>query len=165
VGFRENRALERIKLEPDSIEHIEDIDLRILSLLQEDCRLSFNKIAKKIGISVGTAFNHVKNLEKKGIIKGYTLQLDSSKLGYTFTVMIQAEGLFLDDVENEISKNANTIAVYDITGDYDAVAIAKFKDRTSLNAFIKNLLSLPHIKRTVTHIALNVIKEGHGVKL
>ena len=159
--------MERIKLEPDLIEHIEDIDLQILSLLQEDCRLSFNKIAKKIGISVGTAFNHVKNLEKKGIIEGYTLLLDSGKLGYTFTVivMIQAEGLFLDDVENEISKNANTIAVYDITGDYDAVAIAKFKDRTSLNAFIKNLLSLPHIKRTVTHIALNVIKEGHGVKL
>ena len=159
--------MESLQLEPDSIEHIEDIDLRILSLLQEDCRLSFNKIAKKLGISVGTAFNHVKNLEKKGIIDGYTLILDSCKLGYNLTVivMIQAEGSFLADVENEISKSANTIAVYDITGDYDAVAIAKFKDRASLNAFIKNLLSLPHIKRTVTHIALNVVKEELGVKL
>jgi len=159
--------LESEQLELDSIENIEDIDLRILSLLQEDCRLSFNKIAKKIGVSVGTAFNHVKDLEKRGIIQGYTLMLNSSKLGYNLTVivMIQAEGNFLADVENEISKSTNTIAVYDITGDYDAVAVAKFKDRTSLNSFIKNLLSLPHIKRTVTHIALNVIKEEHGIKL
>jgi DNA-binding Lrp family transcriptional regulator len=154
-------------MELDSIEHIEDIDLRILSLLQEDCRLSFNKIARKLGVSVGTAFNHVKDLEKRGIIEGYTLMLNSSKLGYSLTVivMIQADGNFLADVENEISKNANIIAVYDITGDYDAVAVAKFKDRASLNSFIKNLLSLPHIKRTVTHIALNVIKEEHGIKL
>ena len=167
VKALEKQALGRLKLEPDSIERIEDIDLRILSLLQEDCRLSFNKIARKLGISVGTAFNHVKNLEKKGIINGYTLMLDSGKLGYSLTViiMIQAEGSFLADVENEISKSANTLAVYDITGDYDAVAIAKFKDRASLNAFIKNLLALPHIKRTVTHIALNVVKEDQGVKL
>lgn len=167
VRFWESRALGSLKLESDLIERIEDIDLQILSLLQEDCRLSFNKIAKKLGISVGTAFNHVKRLEKKGIINGYTLMLDSGKLGYNLTViiMIQAEGNFLDDVEAEVSKSANIIAVYDITGDYDAVAIAKFKDRTSLNAFIKSLLSLPHIKRTVTHIALNVIKEDQGIKL
>jgi DNA-binding Lrp family transcriptional regulator len=167
AGFWENRALESSKLESDSIEHIDDIDLRILSLLQEDCRLSFNKIAKRLEISVGSAFNHVKKLEKKGITSGYTLILDSAELGYNLTVivMIQAEGNFLADVENEISKSANVITVYDITGDYDAVAIAKFKDRTSLNAFIKNLLSLPHIKRTVTHIVLNIIKEDIGVKL
>ena len=138
------------------VEKIEDIDLRILSLLQEDCRLSFNKIARKLGVSVGTAFNHVKSLEKKGIINGYTITLDASKLGYSLTViiMIQAEGSYLADVETEISKSANTVA-----------AVAKFKDRSSLNAFIKNLLALPHIKRTVTHIALNVIKEDLGVKL
>ena len=167
VRFWESRALGSLKLETNVIENIEDIDLQILSLLQEDCRLSFNKIASKLGISVGTAFNHVKNLEKKGLIKGYTVILDSGKLGYSLTViiMIQAEGSYLADVENEIAKSANAISVYDITGDYDAVAIAKFKDRASLNAFIKNLLAMPHIKRTVTHIALNVIKEDLGVKL
>ena len=156
-----------LKLETNVTENIEDVDLRILSLLQEDCRLSFNKIASKLGISVGTAFNHVKNLEKRGIIQGYTVFLDSGKLGYSLTViiMIQAEGSYLADVENEIAKIANTVSVYDITGDYDAVAIAKFKDRASLNDFIKNLLSMPHIKRTVTHIALNVIKEDLGAKL
>ena len=154
-------------MKTDLIENVDDIDLQIIKLLQEDCRLSFNKIARNIGISVGTAFNHVKNLEKKGILKGYTAILDSTKLGYSLTavIMIQAEGEHLTDVEKEIAKTANVVAVYDITGDYDAAVITKFKDRTGLNAFIKNLIATPHIRRTVTSVALNVIKEDLGVKL
>jgi DNA-binding Lrp family transcriptional regulator len=165
--FWESHALEKSKLETSLIEKIDDVDLRILSLLQEDCRLSFNKIANKLGISVGTAFNHIKSLEKKGIIKGYTAIVDSDKLGYSLTavIMIQAEGTHLTDIEKEIAKIANVVAVYDITGDYDATVIAKFKDRASLNAFIKSLLAIPHLKRTVTNVALNVIKEDQLVKL
>ena len=79
--------------------------------------------------------------------------------------MVQAEGTYLTDIENEIAKTANVVAVYDITGDYDATVIAKFKDRAGLNAFIKNLLAIPHIRRTVTNVALNIIKEDHGVEL
>ena len=155
------------ELEANLTEKIDDVDIRILSVLQEDSRLSFNKIARKIGISVGTAFNRVRNLEKKGVLKGYTAIVDSGKLGYSLTaiIMVQAEGTFLTEIENEIAKTANVVAVYDITGDYDATVIAKFKDRASLNAFIKSLLAIPHIKRTVTNVALNVVKENRGVKL
>jgi DNA-binding Lrp family transcriptional regulator len=160
-------ATRSLKLETNTLKKIDKLDLRILSLLQEDCRLSFNKIANELDVSVGTAFNHVKSLEKRGVLKGYTAVLDSSKLGYNLTViiMIQAEGTYLTDVENEIAKTSNVVALYDITGDYDAVAIAKFKDRASLSAFIKNLLSTPHLKRTLTNMALNVVKEDLGVKL
>ena len=154
-------------METDLTEKIDDLDIRILNVLQEDCRLSFNKIERKLGISVGTAFNRVKNLEKTGVLKRYTAILDSVKLGYSLTaiIMVQAEGTYLTDIENEIAKTANVVAVYDITGDYDATVIAKFKDRAGLNAFIKNLLAIPHIRRTVTNVALNIIKEDHGVEL
>ena len=156
-----------LKLETSMQKKIDDLDLRILSLLQEDCRLSFNKIANRLNVSVGTAFNHIKGLEKKGVLRGYTAVLDSNKLGYNLTViiMIQAEGIYLSEVENEIAKTSNVVALYDITGDYDAIAIAKFKDRASLNTFIKNLLSTPHLKRTLTNLALNIVKEDPGVKL
>ena len=156
-----------LKLETSMQKKIDGLDLRILSLLQEDCRLSFNKIANRLNVSVGTAFNHIKGLEKKGVLRGYTVVLDSNKLGYNLTViiMIQAEGIYLSEVENEIAKTSNVVALYDITGDYDAIAIAKFKDRASLNTFIKNLLSTPHLKRTLTNLALNIVKEDPGVKL
>ena len=123
------------------MESMSDMDFRILCLLQQDSRLSFNKIASKLDISVGTAFNHVKNLEKKGILKGYTIILDSDKIGYGLTalILIQTEGGHLSEVEKEISKAANVIAVYDITGDYDAAVITKFKDRTESEHFSKEL--------------------------
>ena len=161
------RTLEGIELETNLLENISDLDFRILSLLQQDSRLSFNKIARKLGISVGTAFNHIKNLEKNGVLKGYTIVLDSDKIGYGLTalIMIQTEGGHLPEIENEISKADNVIAVYDITGDYDAAMITKFKDRDSLSVFIKNLMAIPHVKRTVTSVALDVIKENLRVRL
>lgn len=153
-------------MQTNSIESVHSIDFQIISLLQEDCRLSFNKIARNLGISVGTAFNHVKDLEKKGIVKSYTAVVDAAKLGYTLTalILVQTEGSQLSQIEQEIANTAAAKAVYDITGDYDIAVIAKFKDRASLNAYLKNLLASPHIKRTVTNIALNVIKEDMRIK-
>jgi Lrp/AsnC family transcriptional regulator, regulator for asnA, asnC and gidA len=147
-------------------EEIDEVDRHILSLLQEDCRLSYNKVAGKAGISVGTAYNRIKNLEAKGLLKGYTAVLDSVKMGYGLTaiVLVQAEGGYLSEVEREIAKTANVIAVYDVTGEFDAAVIAKFRDRNGLNVFIKQLSASPHVRRTVTNVALSTVKEDFRVK-
>lgn len=167
MGSVRHHTLEGIALETRLLESLNDVDFRILGLLQQDSRLSFNKIASKLGISVGTAFNRIKNLEKKGVLKGYTIILDPEKIGYSLTalILIQTQGGHLSEIESEISKAANVIAVYDITGEYDAAMITKFKDRTSLSVFIKNLMAIPHVKRTVTSVVLDVIKEEFRVKL
>lgn len=149
------------------MEKLDDIDVRILNLLQEDSRLSYNKIARKLRLSVGTVFNHVKNLQKRSVLQGYTVILDWTKLGYSLTalVLIQTEGKHITEVETEIAKTPNVIAVYDVTGDYDAVVICKFKDRNSLNVFIKGLLAMPFVRRTVTNVAFSAVKEDFRVKL
>jgi DNA-binding Lrp family transcriptional regulator len=141
--------------------------MQVIALLQEDSRLSFNKMASKLGVSVGTAYNRVKNLEETGVVKGYTAILDPNKLGYEFTavILIQAAGKHLEEVEAEIAKATSVIALYDVTGDYDAAVITKFRDRSGLNDFVKSLLANPHIKRTVTNVVLNVIKEDYLSKI
>jgi Lrp/AsnC family transcriptional regulator for asnA, asnC and gidA len=140
--------------------------MQIIALLQGDSRLSFNKLAKKLGVSVGTAYNRVKTLEALGVVKGYTVVLDSSKLGFELTaiILIQAAGKHLLDVEKEIANTANVIAVYDIAGEHDAAVVAKFKDRTSLNKYLQGLLAKPYVKRTVTNVALNIVKEDLQVR-
>ncbi|MEM0111783.1 MAG: Lrp/AsnC ligand binding domain-containing protein [Candidatus Bathyarchaeia archaeon] len=80
-------------------------------------------------------------------------------------MLVQAEGAHLVDVENEIAKIDNVVAVYDITGDFDIAVIARFKDRFELNSFVKKLLSMPYVKRTVTNVVLNVVKEDFRVKI
>jgi Lrp/AsnC family transcriptional regulator for asnA, asnC and gidA len=145
---------------------VDNVDRQILTVLQDDSRLSFNKVAAKANVSVGTAYNRIKNLEAKGLLKGYTIMVDPVKMGYSITaiILVQAEGSYLTEVENEIAQASAVIALYDITGDYDAAVIAKFKDRNGLNTFIKHLSATPHVKRAVTNVALNTIKEDFRVK-
>ena len=154
-------------MEADIVKKIDEIDLQIIDLLQEDSRLSFNKIANELGISVGTAYNRIKSLENRGVIKGYTAIVDPVKVGYSLTaiVLIQAEGKHLLDVEKKISKINNVILVYDITGDFDIAVVARFKNRFDLNNFIKSLLAMPYVKRTVTNVVLNVVKEDFRIKV
>ena len=63
-------------------------------------------------------------------------------------------------METEIAKMKVTCAVYDVTGDNDAIIIAKFKNRQELNQFTKKLLSMSFVERTNTHIVLDTIKEN-----
>ena len=146
---------------------LDHIDTKILRILQENCHLSFRKLADTLGISSVIAASKIKKLEEMGILKGYTVILDSVKLGFDLTaiIFIQTEGGYLKDLENELSQITNVITLYEITGDFDVVAIVKLKDRDGLNSLLKNLLVTPHIKRTMTDITLNVVKEDFKIKL
>ena len=144
----------------------DEVDLHILSLLQDNCKLSFSKVAKKTGVSVGTAYNRIRNLEEKGVLKSYTILVDSTKigLGLAAVILVQAEGGHISEVENKIAEARSVIAVYDVTGDFDAAVIARFKDRNDLNTFIKQLLAMPYVKRTVTNVALTTVKEDFRLR-
>ena len=146
---------------------MDEVDRKIIRLLQEDARKSFNKIADSLGIAVGTAYNRVKSLEDRGILKGYTIILDPTKLGYGLTalILIQAEGRYLPEVEKELAQLDEVISIYDITGDYDIAVVARFTNRAILNNFIKSTLKMPHVSKTVTNVVLNVVKEDFRVKV
>jgi DNA-binding Lrp family transcriptional regulator len=148
-------------------QNLDQVDHQILNLLQEDCRLSFNKIAAKTQISVGTAYNRIKNLEAAGLVKGYTAVVNPAKVGHALTavIFIQVDGEHLPEVEQQIAAENKVVAIYDITGEFDTVLIAKFKDRVELNNFVKHLAASPHIKRTITAVSLETVKEDFRVKL
>ncbi|MEM2177758.1 MAG: Lrp/AsnC family transcriptional regulator [Candidatus Methanomethylicaceae archaeon] len=143
------------------MELLDSIDINILRELQENCRASYRDIANKLGISIGTIHNRIKRMKDLGIIKGFSVILDSEKMGYELTaiILIQVDGGYILDVERTLANSRPVIAVYDITGDFDIIVIAKFKSREELNTFIKDVLKIPHVKRTVTSIALNIVKE------
>jgi DNA-binding Lrp family transcriptional regulator len=145
---------------------IGEVDLKIIGLLQEDPR-SFSKIADKLDIAVGTVYNHVRKLEDKGVLKGYTVKVDFDRLGYSLTaiVLIQVDGRYRTEVEKELAQLFDVIAIYDITGEYDVLVIARFKDKTMLNSFIKNVQKRSNVKKTIVNVALDVLKEDFRVKL
>jgi DNA-binding Lrp family transcriptional regulator len=141
---------------------LNETDKKILKNLLDDARFSSRQIAKNVGVSVGTVLSRIKKMEDMGIIKGYSAILDHEKLGYELTVVTEitvSKGRLVE-MENEIAKNPNVCGVYDVTGLTDAVIIAKFKSRDDLGKFTKNLLALPYIERTNTHVVLATVKEN-----
>jgi DNA-binding Lrp family transcriptional regulator len=141
---------------------LNETDKKILKNLLDDARFSSRQIAKNVGVSVGTVLSRIKKMEDDGLIKGYSVILDHEKLGYELTVVTEitvSKGR-MTEMENEIAKIPNVCGVYDVTGLTDAVIIAKFKNREDLGRFTKQLLSLPYIERTNTHVVLTTVKEN-----
>ncbi len=146
---------------------IDELDIKIIGILQENSRESYRDIANKLKVAEGTVYNRVNKLREDGVIRRFMVDVDFSKVGYELTVLVGiiVEGGHLPEIEKKISKDGNVSAVYDVTGDYDAIVVAKFKSRDDLNKFVKGLLAMPHVKRTYTMLVLNVLKEVHGVEI
>ena len=141
---------------------IEDLDLDLLKILSEDGRRSHRSIAKDLDKSHLTIKKHVVELEDEDIIKGYSVNINYEKLGYDFIALIEltiSKGEMLK-VEEQIGNEPNVFAVYDITGTYDAVILARFKSRQELNKLVKKINSYEYIVITNTHLVLNIVKEG-----
>ncbi len=146
---------------------VDDVDLSILKQLQEDSRRSFRDISEKLGVSEGTVYNRVNKLRETGVIKNFIVDIDYAKLGYDLTgvIGIRAKGGRLQEIEGKVAKEKNVTAVYDVTGEYDAIIVAKFKDRDDMNKLVKKLTAMENVDRTYTMVVLNVIKEKHGLEL
>ena len=140
---------------------IDEIDKSILSELLADGRLSYRKLAQKIGVSVATVMNRMYSLLQAGIVKGTACLVDYHLLGYDFEVMIQlriSKGK-LFEVEKKIATHNQVYAVYDVTGEYDAIVFARFKSRRQLDDFLKKIQTYEFVERTHTCFILNTIKE------
>ncbi len=140
---------------------LDDIDRKLLREILKDSKRSSRELAKAIGVSAATVINHVQRLETGGVIKDYSVRLDHERLGYELTVVteiIVSKGKLLE-TDEEIAKIPHVCAVYDITGETDALVVAKFKSRSDLSEFTKKLLSMPYVERTNTHVVLTTVKE------
>ena len=105
--------------------------------------------------------NHLNRLEKEGIIKKYTAKLDYEKIGYDVEVMIDiriSKGK-LFEVEKKISAHPNVFAVYDTTGSFDAVVLARFPSRRKMDSFLKKIQTYDFVERTETKLILRTMKE------
>ena len=140
---------------------IEELDRKILKVLNRDARMSFRLIAKELRISPTTLYNKVKKLESSGVLKGYIPLIDKESVGYDLMAIISLRVRQEKDIEVQkaIAKLPQVGAVYEVTGDWDLILVCYFKGRDDLAKFLKKELPLSGIERAMTHLVLNVVKE------
>jgi DNA-binding Lrp family transcriptional regulator len=145
----------------------DELDLKILRSLLSDSRASAREIASSLGVSTSTVTARMEKLRKEQVIRGFTAFVDFQKLGYELTVIteiIVSKGKLLE-MERDIAAIPGVLAVYDVTGETDAIVISKCKDREELSRFTKGLLSMPFVERTNSHVVLTTVKEDFRVPI
>ena len=138
-----------------------DLERKIIRVMNTNARKSFREIAKEVGTSVTAVIHAVKKLESSGVIRGYFPVVDPAYFGFEITVVIAlriSQGKLLE-TQRKIAEDAHVAAVFDVTGEWDSLIVAHFQGRDDLNRFLKRINALPFVDRTVTHLVLNIVKD------
>src|SRR5216117_216800 len=123
---------------------LDDIDLRILGLLQEDCRTSLVRIGEQVGLSAPAVLERIKKLEAAGIVTGYRAILDASRLG---------------DFERQVAALSDVLECHHVTGEHTLLLKVKTANTSSLERLISQIRSLDGVTRTETMIVLSTHTE------
>ena len=140
---------------------LKDKDIELLRILNKNGKASQRELSTSTGTALGTVNSHIKNLEKEKIIKGYYAELNAEKVGYNLTAIINlriSKGKIMD-LQDSISKHPQVFGVYDVTGEWDSLILARFKNRQEMDSFIKTTLSQKNVERSNTSLVLNTVKE------
>ncbi|MHC3436687.1 HTH-type transcriptional regulator Lrp [Natrialbaceae archaeon A-gly3] len=145
----------------------ENLDSKLVNALLGDGRASLRSLAEELDVSVTTVSNHLSDLEEEGVIEGYTPKVNYDALGYDVTAVIQlkVEGHALPEITESLNEHRQMTSVYEVTGDYDVVAVGKFEDTDGMNEQIKTLLTDPDIKESNTSVVLNSVSENEQFEL
>ena len=141
--------------------NLDRTDQRLLQALQDNARTSQRQLAKQLGVAQGTVTNRLKRLEDEGVITGYSANVSPASLGWSMTIMAGLrimKGRMID-VQQRISADPRVFAVYDVTGDWDSIVLARVKDRQDLDNLTKTVFTLEGVTRSYTHVVLNTVKE------
>jgi len=154
---------------------LDNKDLKILFLLQKNCKMTAKDIAKTIDSPVTTVFAKMKRMEELGIIRDYKAVLDAQKLDKGTTAFILAsfsyrlrEGALLSQrkIAREIAKLAEVQEVHIITGDWDILIKVKEKDVGAIGRFVIDKLRMVEgIEKTLTCMVFETEKETTDILL
>ena len=147
---------------------LEEIDSKILDLLQENGRMTFSDIAKQIGISGVAVKNHVMEMEQKGIIDGYSVLINPKKIESTISAYldIQAELGSLEQVARILKEYDAITQIYLLSGEGRLHVHGVFNNNEELNEFLRNVLyPMQGVKHADCQIILSTIKDDKGIRL
>lgn len=144
-----------------------DLDTRLLRELQLDARRSNRQLADALGVAASTVGARLRDLDERGVIKGYRAVLDYSELGLGLIAVtrIKARGEALPMIVKSLTEHPSLTHVYEITGEFDVMVIGRFANETEMNREIKSMLSLPGIEGTNTSVVLDAPKESLDVEI
>ena len=144
---------------------LDKIDRRILRELQQDGRITFSELAKRVGLSTSPCLERVRRMEREGVIAAYTALLNPKFLNAELIVFVQIR---LTRTSQDIFERFKQAAIeieevqecYLISGNFDYLIKARVSDMDAYRVFLgTTLLKLPDVQESTSYAVMELIKE------
>lgn len=141
----------------------DDIDLRILEMLQDDARVANAAIARDVGLAPSAIFQRIKKLEEKGVIKGYHARIDPAALDQALLAFINVQtgqGARARETAKLLAAVPEVLEVHRVVGDDCFFLKVRVRDTAALGALLdEKIQTLEPVASTRTTIVLSTAKE------
>jgi DNA-binding Lrp family transcriptional regulator len=133
---------------------MDDKDREIMRLLKDDARAGYGEIGEKIGLSEGAVRKRIKVLVEAGVIRKFTVKVSVAEGAEAITLLATNPASPTQGVSEEIRKIPNVETVYEVTGEYDIVAVISGMSVAEVNECIERIRRVEGIMKTNTMIVL-----------
>ena len=136
---------------------VDAVDRQLIDALTLDGRASASVLAGKVGLSQTAVTRRLKRLEEKGVIGGYTVRVDQRKLGFPVEALIElrfAGRTRPKSMDDTASAMHEVVAVFTVSGNYDALVWVRLRDVSHLTEVIDELRQTASVVDTRSHVIL-----------
>ena len=147
---------------------LDDIDLRLLELLQENGRTSQHDLALAVGLSSPAVGERLRKLEERGIIRQFTAVADPKMLGRDVTafIFVGINGShFYPEFRERVTEHPEVLECHSVTGQGSHLLKIRTDSTSTLEGLLAEIQSWPGVQWTTTSIVLSTIKETAALKL
>ncbi|MFM7084253.1 MAG: Lrp/AsnC family transcriptional regulator [Hyphomicrobium sp.] len=142
---------------------LDEMDVKILSILQVDCTRAVADIGKEVGLSTTPCWRRIQKLEELGIIRGKVAVLDPTKVNASVTVFVfiktdQHSTSWLENFHKAVDDFPEVIEFYRMSGDIDYLLRVVVPDIQAYDNFYKKLISRVEIAKVSSAFAMEQIK-------
>ena len=145
---------------------LDETDRHILELLQRNARSTNAEIAEEVGLTASSVFERIRKLEERGVIRGFTVNVDAAALGKPLTAFIRLTVSYDDKHASGMAflrEDPDVLECYSVAGEDCFILKTRVDGPGALEALINRTRQRFTVQRSVTMIALSALKEGGPV--
>jgi len=145
---------------------IDDLDKRIIEILQQDGRISFADLSRKLNTAEATIRFRVKRLEDHRIITHFAAVVDPTKvgLGVSGAILLKIDPAHLEQACKQLTTFGETVYLFQSTGEYDIVSVVFAHDLTHFNEVIKRTKMIEGVKDARVSMTTRFLKIDSSIK-
>jgi len=133
---------------------MDETDKKIIKILKNDGRAGYVEIGNKVNLSEGAVRKRIKTLTDEGVIRSFTVKIGVAEGSQAITLLATNPSFPTQEVSKRIQEIPNVETIYEVTGEYDIVAVISGMNVVEVNECIEKIRRVEGIMKTNTMIVL-----------